>query len=245
MGALIMDTRFIVRFDFRSQVDDIEFSEVLRQFNFIVEEIDDLFQTKKKWYEQGYSRKQALSQVAFEDGTISERTHSKWIRRFNKDKPLFIEGVWDAGDDDHSCGISYRKMFYDERNRVSVELSLVPQSEKVTYSNFVVFISRIASFFNCSYVNVDSKGYGVLGKNVFPDRLCVGWMLYVPHFILPELIQEAAKVIPVMDADKPKGTIIVSTEDVFDGNNKEHIGKANDVEIKLLDLGFLPLITEL
>lgn len=42
-----MDTRFIVRFDFRSQVDDIEFSEVLRQFNFIVEEIDDLFQTKK------------------------------------------------------------------------------------------------------------------------------------------------------------------------------------------------------
>ncbi|MDZ3240547.1 immunity 52 family protein [Klebsiella pneumoniae] len=42
-----------------------------------------------------------------------------------------------------------------------------------------------------------------------------------------------------------KGTIIVSTEEIFDGNNKEHIGKANDIEIKLLDLGLLPLMTEL
>ncbi|EAN1751305.1 immunity 52 family protein [Salmonella enterica] len=42
-----------------------------------------------------------------------------------------------------------------------------------------------------------------------------------------------------------KGTIVVSTEEIFDGNNKEHIGKANDIEIKLLDLGLLPLMTEL
>ncbi|MEH3468553.1 hypothetical protein, partial [Enterobacter roggenkampii] len=47
------------------------------------------------------------------------------------------------------------------------------------------------------------------------------------------------------DGNKQKGTIVVSTEKIFDGNNKEHIGKANDIEIKLLDLGFLPLITEL
>ncbi|HCC5992822.1 TPA: immunity 52 family protein [Enterobacter cloacae] len=63
--------------------------------------------------------------------------------------------------------------------------------------------------------------------------------------ILPELIPEAARVIPVMDDTKQKGTIVVSTEEIFDGNNKEHIGKANDIEIKLLDLGLLPLMTEL
>ncbi|WP_448949750.1 hypothetical protein [Klebsiella pneumoniae] len=51
--------------------------------------------------------------------------------------------------------------------------------------------------------------------------------------------------MPVMDGDNQKGTIIVSTEEIFDGNNKEHIGKANDIEIKLLDLGLLPLMTEL
>ncbi|WP_246169909.1 hypothetical protein [Yersinia canariae] len=45
-------------------------------------------------------------------------------------------------------------------------------------------------------------------------------MLYVFHFVLPELIQEAAKIIPVVDADKPKGTITFSIEDILDENNK-------------------------
>lgn len=44
---------------------------------------------------------------------------------------------------------------------------------------------------------------------------------------LTELIPEAARVVPVMDGDnQEKRTIIVSTEEIFDGNNKEHIGKA-------------------
>jgi hypothetical protein len=62
---------------------------------------------------------------------------------------------------------------------------------------------------------------------------------------LIELIPEAARIIPVMDDEKQKGTIVVSTEEIFDGNNKDHIAKANDIEIKLLDLGLLPLLTEL
>jgi hypothetical protein len=48
-----------------------------------------------------------------------------------------------------------------------------------------------------------------------------------------------------MNGDKQKGTLIISTEEVFDGNKKEHIEKSNDIEIKLLDLGCLPLMTEL
>lgn len=79
----------------------------------------------------------------------------------------------------------------------------------------------------------------------FPDRIYVGWMLYLPHVVLPELIPEAAKIVPVFDGEKQKGTIIVSTEEEFDGSNKEHINKANNIEIKLLDLGLLPLMVEL
>ncbi|SAU05251.1 Uncharacterised protein [Klebsiella pneumoniae] len=44
-----------------------------------------------------------------------------------------------------------------------------------------------------------------------------------------------------MDGDNQKGTIIVSTEEIFDGNNKEHIGKANDIEIKLRILAYCHL----
>ncbi|HII4319943.1 TPA: Imm52 family immunity protein [Enterobacter cloacae] len=96
-----------------------------------------------------------------------------------------------------------------------------------------------------AYAVINKNCYWNYGNNVFPDRICVGWMIFISAIILPELIPEAARVIPVMDDTKQKGTIVVSTEEIFDGNNKEHIGKANNIEIKLLDLGLLPLMTEL
>lgn len=240
-----MDTRFVMYFDFRNKSDDIQFSEIIEHFNFIICQIDGFTQTKKTWYETGYSRKQALSQTAFQAGNITDNTLLKWERRYKKNKPLFVDSVWDANDDDHSYGISYRKMFYDERNRVSVELSLVPQNSENVSDKFIVLMSQLSSYFNCSYLSVDTKGYSVLRKNVFPDRLAVGWMLYTPHVVMPDLITEAARIVPVVDGTKQKGTIIISTEEIFDGNNKEHIGKANDIEIRLLDLGLLPLMTEL
>lgn len=118
-------------------------------------------------------------------------------------------------------------------------------SNELTVSKIFDLITNIANEFKCSHISLETNGYTLHGRNVFPDRLSSGWMLYIPHVVLPELIPEAARVIPVMDGNKQKGTIVVSTEKIFDGNNKEHIGKANDIEIKLLDLGFLPLITEL
>lgn len=89
------------------------------------------------------------------------------------------------------------------------------------------------------------NGYSEIYKKVFPDRISCGWMLFIPAIILPDLIPEAARVVPVVKGDKRTGTIVVSTEEIFDGNNKDHIGKANDIEIRLLDLGLLPLLTEL
>ncbi|MDF7680266.1 Imm52 family immunity protein [Enterobacteriaceae bacterium ESL0689] len=110
---------------------------------------------------------------------------------------------------------------------------------------------------NCTYLNVESGGYSFpeiipkengydeVYKKVFPDRISCGWMLFIPAIISPDLIPCAARVVPVLKDSKKTGTIVVSTEEIFDGNNKEHIGKANDIEIRLLDLGLLPLLTEL
>ncbi|URN97480.1 immunity 52 family protein [Leclercia adecarboxylata] len=240
-----MGARFIVNFDFRIKNSDIQLSQIIEHFTFIIVQINNLSQVKKDWYETGHSRKQALNEVAFQNGNITDNTRLKWERRYKKNIPMFVDGVWDANDDEHSCGISYRKMFYDERNRASVEVSLVVNNEENLFSRFISFVSQLALSFDCSYMSIDSNGYNLLERNVFPERLAVGWMLYIPHILLTELIPEAARVVPVMDGEKQKGTIIVSTEEIFDGNNKEHIGKANDIEIKLLDLGLLPLMTEL
>lgn len=233
-----------VNFLFEIGLGDITFTEIIEQFSFLVLQSSNLLGQNYEWFELGHSKKQALSQMAFENNKISESTLLKWERRYKKDSPLFIESVWD-GKSDYSSSINYRKMFFDQVNRVGVELHLVSQNKNIDVESFIALFSRIAFYFKCSYINADSGGYRFFDNNVFPDRLSVGWMIYIPHVVLPRLIPEAARIVPVVDGEKQKGTIVVSTEDIFDGKNKDHIGKANNIEIKLLDLGLLPLMTEL
>ncbi|WP_245982992.1 Imm52 family immunity protein [Trinickia fusca] len=77
---------------------------------------------------------------------------------------------------------------------------------------------------------------------VFPKRLGAGWMLYLPQAITTEELPEAAELMPVMEGDKQKGTIIVSVADaVFSVDNPEHVKIANAIEVRLADQGLLPL----
>ncbi|AWV26913.1 hypothetical protein CD187_12025 [Citrobacter youngae] len=240
-----MNIDLSINLDYRVDADDIEFDDIADHFNYLSSEFGSLLSIQPDWYETGYSRKQALEHVAFNKNGITEDTYQKWLKRYVKDDPLFVESVWDGKDDDCSSGISYRKMFFDEKNRVVVNSELNIPSNELTVAKIFNLITRIANKFTCSHISIETKGYTLHGLNVFPDRLSSGWMLYIPHVVLPELIPEAARIIPVMDGNKQKGTIVVSTEEIFDGNKKEHIEKANDIEIKLLDLGLLPLMTEL
>ncbi|MCG7780637.1 Imm52 family immunity protein [Lelliottia amnigena] len=129
--------------------------------------------------------------------------------------------------------------------KTNLDVSITCDKAEINTVKVVEFLISLVCNKSGIYASVNTNGYWNNGENVFPDRICVGWMIYIPAIILPELIPEAAQIVPVMVTEKQKGTIIISTSDVFDGTNKEHIGKANDIEIKLLDLGLLPLMTEL
>lgn len=137
------------------------------------------------------------------------------------------------------------KKDYSHPEKTCIEISLTGIESEMDVDRMIFFIKAITKGKEKTYAFINTNGYWLNDRNVFPDRACVGWMLYIPSILLPELIPEAARVVPVMCEGKQKGTIVVSTEDVFDGNNKEHIGKANDIEIRLVELGFLPLMTEL
>lgn len=232
-------------------------------FQNITKQLDVLLGTKKSWYEQGCSRKQALQYKMFTDIGASEDILTRWERKYKKDYPNWTAGIWDGGPDEDSAGVDCYTSYsstHRRKNPLNLVVSFVMEKNKTTFNvdRMIDFLSFLLhSSDNCTYACVESGGYSFaeiihkengydeVYKKVFPDRISCGWMLYIPHVLLPELIPEAARVVPVMDGEKQKGTIIVSTEEIFDGNNKEHIGKANDIEIKLLDLGLLPLMTEL
>ncbi|HEQ1859567.1 TPA: immunity 52 family protein [Providencia alcalifaciens] len=93
-------------------------------------------------------------------------------------------------------------------------------------------------------IKIDTNKYRYNDKNVFPDKLPVGWMLYLNKKITQQQVPMAAQLIHI-DNEKNHGTLIISTDHVFNGENKEDIRKANEIEIQLAELGLLPLIREI
>lgn len=68
----------------------------------------------------------------------------------------------------------------------------------------------------------------------FPHRKCVGWMAYVRQTVTPQQLPLAAAILPA-----PGGSIVVSVDQAFDLANKDHIQRANEVEMDMNDLGLL------
>nr|WP_241542848.1 Imm52 family immunity protein [Moellerella wisconsensis] len=69
-------------------------------------------------------------------------------------------------------------------------------------------------------------------------------MLYLNKKITQQQVPMAAELIDI-ENKKNSGTLIISTDHVFDGSNKDDIKKANEIEIQLTALGLLPLIREI
>lgn len=68
----------------------------------------------------------------------------------------------------------------------------------------------------------------------FPHRQCLGWMAYVPKMVTKEQLPLAADIAPAKG-----GSIIIATQEPFDLANKEHIKRANQIEMDMNDLGLL------
>ncbi|MCK7230492.1 immunity 52 family protein [Enterobacter asburiae] len=259
--ATVMNIRIEQEFGLSSP---IEISYAARVFRDSSLHFEQALGEHKKWYLKGYSRKQALQHPVFvDDATVSNEILSKWEKRYKKSYPFFGEGIWDGEEDDKSSGIDLTSSSSSTNRRnnpmsLVIEFSVSPVNTKLSSERILDFMRHLIVLNeNCTYLNIESGGYSFpeiipkengydeVYKKVFPDRISCGWMLFIPAIILPALIPEAARVVPVLKGDKQIGTIVVSTEEIFDGNNKDHIGKSNDIEIRLLDLGLLPLMTEL
>ena len=223
---------------------DIDVDVALKDIYEVACNVDKLLKRKRTWYFTGHSKKDALTKVAFDDSGPTTAAYEKVTRNYKKNKPLVTEGVWDGGSDGNACAISHYMMKICNPRKGSIVIEMDEAVENLE-SMFSMVKFLVASR-KKTFIAVDSKGYCLHRRCVFPDRLYVGWMLYIPALVLPELVPEAARILPVLNEEgKQKGTIIVSTEEVFDGSKKEHIEKSNDIEIRLLDLGLLPLMTEI
>ncbi|MGV7959779.1 Imm52 family immunity protein [Photorhabdus tasmaniensis] len=227
------------------QQETITVNTALIDLFHITRQIDIFFGRKKTWYLTGYSRKQALQHVVFDEQGPTEVAIKDFEKEYKKDFPSLITGIWDGEKDELSCGIDYSKMSTVRPNWVWLILSLRIDSTQIDISQLIDLIKYLVVSRDFPYIQVETNGYTLSQYNVFPDRLSVGWMLYQPRVIDKSYLPMAEDVLPVYQHDEQIGTLIITKKGIFNGENQDDIDKSNDIEIQLVDLGLLPLMTEI
>ncbi|WP_445497159.1 hypothetical protein [Photorhabdus sp. SF281] len=226
------------------QQEVITVDSVLMDLFRVTRQIDIFFGQKKTWYLTGYSLKEALKHVVFDEKGPTSVAIRDFEKEYRKNFPSLINGMWDGQKNELSCGIIYEKSKSGHPNWVRLELNLKIGSSQLNVFRLIDLVKHLATSRHFPYIQVETNGYTLKGRQVFPDRLSIGWMLYQPRIIDKSYLPMAEDVLPVHQNNEQIGTLIVTKKGIFDGRNQDDIDKSNDIEIQLVNLGLLPLITE-
>ncbi|NRR32199.1 immunity 52 family protein [Oxalobacteraceae bacterium] len=152
-------------------------------------------------------------------------------------------GVWNG--EENEGAIVYTATYNTGRIPSHFDFSADEVPAFMDYRNVVNLVQTLIRLWRPMLVKIAPGGYA--GKNVFPDRPPVGWMIYLPFEIDSKQVPEAAVILPILDEHDNKqrlGTLIVSVAETFDPNNPEHVKKANAIETRLVDQDLLPTLRE-
>ncbi|OHV57244.1 hypothetical protein BB987_21180, partial [Photorhabdus temperata] len=214
---------------------------VLTDLYKITQQVDIFFGRHKTWYLPGNTRQESLQHIAFDQQGATKEAIKEFEEDYTEENPIVIKGIWDGEDDDYSCSICYMNYRRDRLGQTQIDFHISIEENEFQLSRLINFINFLISTHTAPYIMVENNAYRIKRKHVFPDRLSAGWMLCLPIEIDPTLVPIAEEIISVSDKNHKKGSLIITTKDIFDIENQEHINKANDIEICLRDLQILPL----
>ena len=194
----------------------------------------------ESWFSSGYSPKEALKHKIIDRGVIDHKEVELLIKKLCKTPPIFVTSIWNG-----SGGIRIQNYLCRSTDNFLITYSLEIENEMGLTIKIKNLLQKILNNKdNIAVMFVHTNQYHLNEKNVFPDRLPVGWMLYLNKKITQEQVPMATELIHI-ENEKNNGTLIISTDHVFDGSDKADIKKANEIEIQLTALGLLPLYTEI
>ncbi|RAX01157.1 MULTISPECIES: Imm52 family immunity protein [unclassified Photorhabdus] len=217
---------------------------VLADLYRITQQIDHFFGHHKTWYLTGHTRKEALEYPVFEEQHPTKKTVQVFEKIYKEDFPFIGKKIWDGEVDDLACSLFYENYRIDRLGQTKLTIKLNIDEKEFQFSRLIDFITFLVFSRNTPYIMVETNGYTLNRNQVFPDRLSAGWMIYLPSIIDPSLLPMADEILPIANDKEQLGTLIITKKGIFNGENQDDIDKANDVEIQLVNLGLLPLITE-
>ncbi|MCC8459315.1 Imm52 family immunity protein [Photorhabdus aegyptia] len=210
----------------------------------ITQQIDHFFGRHKTWFLTGHTRKEALEHPVFEGQHPTKKAVQVFEKNYKENFPFMGKSIWDGENDDLACSLFYENYRSDRLGQTNITIRLNINEKDFQFSRLIDFITFLVLSRNAPYIMVETNGYTLKQNQVFPDRLSAGWMIYLPFVIDPTLLPMADEILPITNDKEQLGTLMITKQGIFDGENQDDIDKANDIEIQLLNLGLLPLITE-
>ena len=215
----------------------------IEQINGILKIQHQYLVKRQDWYLCATSKKKASIYKMFDKDGVTEIGLKKMTQLYNKEKDYFSLAIWDKKTEQGS--LVY--MLSDEGSGQSFKVRIIIdfRSLEITLDDAQKFCLALSEHFDDAYITVNNDC--PVDKIVFPDRLSAAWMIYLPKVQLSHnMIPQAFDVISVIDHEKHVvGSLVVTVPHFFDVMNTDDIKAVNSVDIKLRELGLLPLYADL
>ena len=214
----------------------------IEQINSILKIQHQYLVKRQDWYLCGTSKKKSSIYKMFDKDGVTEIGLKKMTQRYNKGNGYFSLPIWDKETEQASLQYILSEESFGQSFKVYVMIDF--RSLEITLDDVQKFCLALSEQFDDAYIVVNNDYSD--DKMVFPDRLSASWMIYLPKVQLSHnMVPQAFDVINVIDHEgHAVGSLVVTVSHFFDDMNTDDIKAVNSVDIKLRELGLLPLYAD-
>lgn len=197
------------------------------------------------WYLCGTSKKKSSIHKLFEKEGVTEVGLKKLTQEYKKNHLRFSVPIWDKDTEEASLIYILSEKSFEKRFMVNISINFTLDVTVIKLKTIIDFVDVLARQFSDAYIVIN--GLYDLDLKVFPDRLSAGWMMYLPKAKLThEMVPESSHVTSVTNQEgQVTGSLVVTLPHFFDEENRDDIKTVNRVDIRLRELGILPLYADM
>jgi hypothetical protein len=185
-----MKTAYEITFKFESS-EQLSIPLMLRKLQELTENARLLSPNLTDWLLGGKTKEEAYLYKVFEDGQPTTAVQAVLGTRYkNSDRPKIV-ALWNGLENGLGARIDYIQVQMPANSLVT--LSASSESFSTDWKVIAKLIETGVELWNPKAVSVESNGY--YGKEVFPDRYRVSWMLYLPKVITAQQVPEARETL--------------------------------------------------
>lgn len=218
--------------------DELSASQLFKELKYLIDSLPEWKEKGNSWLIAHPSKKV----VAFNKSNVTDAALAYVDSLINCGDAISIF-LADENEDDSIITVLYKNTPAVSSERYVLSITMKSLSNYKNVNDFINIFDQLTMYkgWDFKYILLDTEQYRFNQREVFDDRLPVGWMLYLPIKIKHEDVPSAYNVFHTTN---DSGSVIIS-KIVFNGKDPSDIACANNVEIELAANGLLPLIRKM